>query len=75
MAMRSFNFTNSFDGCGAFGFGAENQDGLAEGGGFFLDAAGIGDDQLGAAHEVHERDVGQGIEQRDVGDAGESVVL
>ena len=32
-----------FDGFGAFGLGAQDQDGLAERGGLFLDAAGIGD--------------------------------
>ena len=63
-----------FDGFGALGFLAKDEDGLAEGGSFFLDAAGIGDEQVGAAHEVDEGDVIEGWDEMDVGPVGEEAV-
>jgi hypothetical protein len=63
-----------FDGLLAFGAVAHDEDGFAEGGSFFLDAAGIGEEDVGAAHEVDEGDVVEGFEEGDAGDAAEAAV-
>lgn len=55
------------DGFGAFGGVAHDEDGFAEAGGFFLYAAGVGEDEGGAVHERDEREVGQGFDEVDVG--------
>lgn len=63
-----------FDGFGALGFLAEDEDRFAEGGTFFLNAAGVGDEEIGAAHEVDERDVVERGDEVDVGLSGEQAV-
>ena len=45
-----------------------------ERGRLFLDAAGVGDEDVGAAHEVDEGDVVEGGDQVDVGLAGEEAI-
>ena len=46
---------------------AQDQHGLVEGRRFLLDAAGIGEDEAGAAHQAHELEVVEGLDERDVG--------
>ena len=55
------------DGFGAFGFLADDENGLAEGGSFFLDTARIGDDEVGGAQQIDEGDVVEGLNELDVG--------
>ena len=47
------------DGDGALGIFAHGEAGDAEGGGFFLDAAGIGEHQAGAAHETEKIEIAE----------------
>ena len=51
------------DGDGALGVLAESEAGDAEGGGFFLDAAGIGQDQRGFAKQAEEIEITDGRDQ------------
>ncbi len=60
-----------FDGFGTFGFFAHDDYRFAERGAFFLDAARIGEEDCGAAHEIDEGDVSLGIDQVDGGDVFE----
>ena len=59
------------DGLGAFGFLAHDEDGFAEGGSFFLDSAGVGDEEMSLAHQVDEGDVVEGRQEGHVGKSGE----
>ncbi|MOA27169.1 hypothetical protein D3C78_1480220 [compost metagenome] len=47
---------------------------LAEGGGLLLNSAGVGEDDMGAAHQVHKRQVVQRLDQMDIIDTGEQSV-
>jgi len=51
------------DGDGAFGIFAKRQAGDAEGGGFFLDAAGIGEDEGGFAEKAEKIEIADGRDQ------------
>lgn len=62
------------DGFLAFGFVAHDEDGLAEGRGFLLDTAGVGEEDGGAAHEVDEGDIVEGFDEGDAIDALEAAV-
>ncbi len=66
--------SSGVDGFGPFGFLAHDEDGFAERGGFFLNAAGVGEDEVAAAHEVDEGDVFLGRDEVDVGESGEELV-
>ena len=55
------------DGLWAFRLPAEDQDGFAQGGGFLLEAAGVGEDQVGTGHEVVHLGHVQGSDQVDPG--------
>lgn len=48
------------DAFGAFGVFAQDEDGFAEGGGFFLDAARVGDEEPGVGEEMDEVGVAHG---------------
>jgi hypothetical protein len=48
------------DGDGALGVLAQGETGNAESGGFFLDAAGIGEDELGFAQETEKIEIPTG---------------
>ena len=61
------------NGDGALGVFAESETGDAEGGGFFLDAAGIGEDQRGFAEQAEKIEIAHGRDQLELGmsfDAG-----
>ena len=51
---------------GTFRLVAHDQNGLPERGAFLLDAAGIGEQNVRAAHQVDERHVSQRLDQQDV---------
>ena len=55
------------NGLWAFRLPAEDQDGFAQGGGFLLEAAGVGEDQVGPGHEVVHLGHVQGGDQVDPG--------
>jgi len=60
------------DGLGAFGPVAHDQNRFAQRGTFLLDAAGVGQHQPGAPHQVHKRNVIQGFEQQNILPPGET---
>ncbi|EEF93743.1 hypothetical protein CATMIT_01622, partial [Catenibacterium mitsuokai DSM 15897] len=53
---------------------AHHQHRLAQRRRFFLDAAGVGEDDVGAVHQVHERQVVQRLDQMHVGDSAQHAV-
>ena len=50
-----------------FGGVAHDEDGFSQAGGFFLDAAGVGEDDGGFLHQVDELEVLQGFDEEEVG--------
>lgn len=60
------------EGFGAFGGVAHHEDGLAEAGGFFLNAAAVGEDDGGFFHEEDERQVFEGLDEVHVAEVVEA---
>jgi asparagine synthase (glutamine-hydrolysing) len=54
----------------AFGILAEGQTGDPEGGGFLLDAAGVGEDNRGARHQVEEIEIAKGFTDAEAAGGG-----
>ncbi len=68
--------TDEFDGAGVEGFGAlggvaHHEDRFSEAGGFFLDAAGVGEDEGALLHQVDEFQVLEGLDEEEVFVCGE----
>ena len=56
----------ALEGFGTFGGVAHHEDGLAQAGGFFLDAAAVGEDDGGFLHQIDELQVLEGLDEEEV---------
>ena len=68
VVIRSYQMDcTAFEGLGALGGVAHHEDGLAQAGSLFLDAAGVGEDQGALLHQVYEFQILEGFDEEEVG--------